>query len=104
MKAHKKAHNFVDTLDNNCTCATGTEDTVHFLLKCAQFNRHRQKLLDTVYPIVSKIYDLQVLDESFLTNNLLYGDKKFSLKENRELVTATVNFVLHSKRFTELLG
>ena len=102
LKAHKKAHNFADTSNNNCACAVGTEDTVHFLLKCVQFNAHRQKLLDTVYPIISKIYDLQVLEDSFLTNILLYGDKKLTLKENRELVKATVNFIQNSKRFTEL--
>ena len=85
LKAHKKAHNFADTFDNNCACANGSEDTIHFLLKCTQFNTHRQKLLDTVHLIVPKIYDLQLLDESFLTNILLYGDKKLTLKENRDI-------------------
>ena len=33
LKAHKKAHNFIDTPDDTCACATGSESNIHFLLK-----------------------------------------------------------------------
>ena len=92
LKAHKKTHNFLDTFDDNCACGTGSENNVHFLLKCAQFNQQREKLLSTAYPIISKIYDLELIEESSLTNILLYGDKKVTFEENRKLVKATVLF------------
>ena len=99
LKAHKYAHNFLDTSDGNCSCATGIENNIHFLLKCTNFDNQRKNLLETVYPILSSLYDLEQLKESNLASILLYGDNKLTLTQNRKILNATINFILSSKRF-----
>ena len=44
LKNHKKLHNFQDTDDDTCQCTLHAETTCHFLLKCPNFNSHRQEL------------------------------------------------------------
>ena len=102
LKSHKKAHNFLDTFDDNCSCSNGSENTVHFLLKCFHFVNHRVKLLNTVLPIILNHYNLELLGESNLVTILLYGDKKFTINENQKILKATISFILSSKRFTEI--
>ena len=48
LKAHKKAHNFTDTPDDKCSCNTGIENNVHFLIKCPHYTNQRQIMLSTV--------------------------------------------------------
>ena len=48
LKAHKKAHNFQDTLNNICLCGNGVEDTEHYLLLCPFFTDARNILFDNV--------------------------------------------------------
>ena len=100
LKAHKLAHHFTDTPVSICSCNSGTEDNIHFLLKCPHFNILRQKLLDTILPIISKLYDVVSLDEFQLVKILLYGDKGLNFNDNQRILNATIYFILNSKRFT----
>ena len=101
LKAHKKAHKFIDTLDDNCSCSTGREDNSHFFLKCPYFNHHREKMFSTVNPILSRLYNLSEIDRLKLINILLYGDKKLNEHENRKILRACIQFILNSNRFSD---
>ena len=99
LKAHKKSHNFKDTPDDNCLCCTGREDLTHFLLKCPLFSNQREKLLRTVNPILT---DLESFEDSNLPKILLYGHKTLENIKNRSILKATINFILDTKRFSEV--
>ena len=90
LKAHKNAHNFIDTPENTCYCNTGIEDNIHYLLKCPRFTLHRQKLFDSVNPIISQFYDVTLLDDLAFVEILLYGNKNLTFADNHRILNATI--------------
>ena len=72
---HKFRHNFHDTLNPLCFCSLELETTQRYLLRCRIFASARLALmndLDLIDPTISQ------LNETALTNILLYGDSKKS--------------------------
>ena len=101
LKRHKKDHNFFGYEDDTCNCLTGPETPSHFLLHCPNFIVHRKMLFDTVNPVL-RSHNIPFLDdESFLTL-LLYGDERFSHKENQNILKATIKFIRNTSRFSQL--
>ena len=98
LKAHKLRHNFKDTPDDTCTCFTGTESTLHFLLSCPMFDAHRVKLLETVTPVINKL-NLE-LDNSVLGKILLYGDRALNPTQNKTILEATLDYIRKSGRLS----
>ena len=74
----------------------GTEDTDHFFLFCPFYDSHRIVLRTKVNAIFSR-NDLNLV----LSSNLyLYGHDSLSHQDNRDILLATLEFILNSNRFT----
>ena len=99
LKSHKKSHKFLDTPDDICCCSLDTETTHHFFLYCPQFNEHRRLLFETINPLLLE-NNLRFLDEKNLIHLLLYGHEKLDPESNNIFLTATINFIRVSSRFS----
>ena len=74
----------------------GAEDTDHFFLFCPFYDSHRIVLRTEVNAILSR-NDLNLVMSS---NLYLYGHGPLSPQDNREILLATLEFILNSNRFT----
>ena len=56
-----------------------------------------------MYPIISKLLDVTVINDTDLEKILLYGNGNmgFNFIENRDILKSTIYFILNSKRFAE---
>ena len=102
LRAHKFRHKFSDTPNDTCPCKAGTcsaeaETTSHFLLSCPFFNFHRDKLLETVNPIIRDLDSGR--DNSSLVKLLLYGNESLNPSQNCKILEATLDFICNSGRF-----
>ena len=79
LRHHKKRHNFADTPSENCLCKNGIEDTLHFLLLCPFYVRHRTALTTCVEEILHR-NNLNDLKNS--KNLYLYGHPSLSISDN----------------------
>ena len=96
LKAHKFRHKFLDTPSDICTCRSGTESTIHFLICCPIFNAHRERMMELVQPIIGQLN----VDDSDLSKILLYGIKELSQAQNQEILKATLNYIRETGRFS----
>ena len=94
LRSHKKHHNFLDTPSDKCLCKQGIEDTKHFLLQCPFYATHREALVNTVNRILRK-NNINVIDDLQL---YLYGNSSLSHIDNREILTATIQFIKNTDR------
>ena len=101
LKRHKMNHNFLDTPVDICQCTRNAETTHHFLLECTLFSTHRQKLLETIDPILF-LNDLDNISDRNKVHLLLYGHEKLNCIENRVVLKATINFISQSDRFSRV--
>ena len=88
---------FLDTPSDICLCKNGIEDTHHFLLKCEFYSNHRTKMITKVTNILSE-NDLSHLDKT--VQLYLYGDSSLSFTENKEILSATIEYIMNTNRFT----
>ena len=100
LKSHKKSHNFLDTPDDLCACLLNVETTQHFLLKCPNYNVHRQNLFQIVNTILLA-NDINHLNDLELVRLLLYGHDKLTFHVNQTLLKATMNFIGMTQRFSK---
>ena len=96
LRSHKFRHNFVDTQSDKCLCHQGVEDTCHFLLFCPFYETCRATLITGVQSILQKNdvncdVDLKVL---------LYGHPSLDDKDNRNIITLTISYIINTKRFS----
>ena len=54
-----------------------------------------------MYPVISKLLDVTVINDTDLEKILLYGNMGFNFIENRDILKSTIYFILNSKRFAE---
>ena len=102
LNEHKVRHNFQDSLNPLCSCSLEVETTfIIYFLHCHYYNDIRKTLLDIVKEIAN-IYLSDFIDET-LVNLLLYGNSIYSLEENKEVIKASINFILLSQRFAGAL-
>ena len=87
--------------DNICICNTGVEDNIHYLLKCPRYAFQRQKLFDLAYPIISKLNEMSLFEDSNLVKILLYGESRLNVYDNSRILKASIYFILNSKRFAQ---
>ena len=72
---HKFRHSFWDSLDPMCNCCKDAKTIKHFLLHRQHFTHERHTPLESITDIDSS---LLFLNEKYLTQTLLYGDKRFT--------------------------
>ena len=100
LREHKFKHSFQDSLNPVCKCGAEVESTTRFLLHCPIYNNDWSSLLSTIRNIDCKL--LEITDSS-LTQTLLYGNPSFYIITNSPILNATIDFILSTKRFEEVL-
>ena len=98
LKAHKHRHKFKDTPSDACVCGNGPESTLHFLLLCPLFKISREKLFETIDPILKNLNT--VLDNALLSKFLLYGNENLTPLQNRSILQATLEYIQNTKRLS----
>ena len=93
--------NFQDCLNPLCSCSLQVETTNHYFLHCHYYNDICKTLLDTVKEITNRC--LSDFNDETLVNLFLYGNSIYSLEENKEVIKASINFILSSQRFAGAL-
>ena len=89
-------HDFQDSLDPLCSCGNDIESTVHFFLHCPNFTTQRQTLLNKLKSINASII---AENENSVDRTLLFGRPDFSHSTNKEIIIATISFILITERF-----
>ena len=100
LNEHKFKNNFQDTLNPLCTCGCDVENTCHFLLHCPNFLSERNTPLNKSTNIDSNILNQA---DATITKTLLFGNWKYSDKINLQILNASIDFILTTKRFDEPL-
>ena len=100
LREHKSKHSFQDYINPLCSCSLDVESTIHYFLHCPQFTIERHTLLNTISQTDNKLLES---NESNLIQHLLFGDPSKDTETNTEILNATVNYVLTTKRFDERL-
>ena len=83
-----------------CACGYDIENTCHFLLHCPNFLTERNTLLNKIANIDNNILN-QV--DATITKTLLFDNSKYSNEISLQILNASINFILASKRFDEPL-
>ena len=81
-----------------CTCDCDVENTGHFLLHCPNFLTERNTLLNKINNIGSNILNQA---DATITKTLLFGNPKYSNEINLQILNASIDFILTSKRIDE---
>ena len=100
LSKHKVQHNFADTVSLLCSCALETECTDHFFLRCQKYVSFRTALMNELSSINSGIISLR---PSALLEVILYGDKMLNDNSNKQILTATINYIKNTQRFEQSL-
>ena len=74
----KFSHNFQNCINLLCFCGMDIESTSHFFLYWTLFNEKRITLMSTLSNIDCKLIEM---NESSLTETLLFGNSLFDLKK-----------------------
>ena len=100
LREHKFKHNFQDTLNPICNCGEDIETSCHYLLHCSLYTNERLALLNIIQGIDKSILELT---DSHIVEVLLYGRKLLDISSNTNILNATIDFLLETKRFDERL-
>ena len=76
------------------------ESTVHFLFHCPMYITERHTLLSTIENIDNNLLHLC---EPVLIRALLFGSNSFDTDANTNVLNATVEYIISTKRSDELL-
>ena len=78
------------------SCGKDIESTVHFFFHCPNFTTQRQTLLNKL-----KIFNASIMteNENSFVRTLLFGRPDFNYSTNKEIINATISFVLTTERF-----
>ena len=100
LREHKNRHNFLDTPSGRCSCGTGIESTVHFLLICPLYTAPREELFETIRPFFEpKLQPMHTFDQNSLIEILLRGHEDLSSLQNKGILSATIGFIRKTERF-----
>ena len=92
----KFKQNFQDSVDPFCSCGNDIESIVHFFLHCPNFTTQRQTLLNKLKSINASI---MTENENSVVRTLLFGRPDFNYSTNKEIINATISFILTTERF-----
>ena len=97
LKEHKCTDNFQDSVDPLCSCGNDIESAVHFFLHCPNFTTQRQTLLNKLKSINASI---MTENENSVVRTPLFGRPDFNYSTNKEIINATISFILTTERFS----
>ena len=92
--------NIVFKIHAFCSCGLDIESTAHFLLHCPTYITERRTLLSAIENTDNSLLDLC---EPVLIKTLLFGSNTFDTNANTNVLNATIEYVLSTKRFEEPL-
>ena len=95
LKEYKFKHNFQDCVDHLCSCGNDIESRVHFFPHCPNFTTQRQTLLNKLKRINASI---MVENNNSVVRTLLFGRPDFHYSTNKEIINATITFILTTER------
>ena len=98
LHEHKFKNNFQDTLNPLCTCGCDVEN-MSLLLHCPNFLSERNTLLNKITNIDSNILNQA---DATVTKALPFDNTKYSNEINLQILNASINFILTSKRLWNL--
>ena len=98
LREHKFKHSFQDTLNPFCKCGQDIETPCHYLLHCPNYNTERNALLNNIRQIVPNILNHS---DSQITKILLFGDNSFKIEVNTNILNASINYLISTRRFSE---
>ena len=96
LRYHKFKHGFLDAIDPLCSCSTRIENTVHYFLHCANFSFARNTFLNEIAIVDRSIIDQ---DDIKIIEAFLYGNKTYSVNDNKLILDASIKYILETKRF-----
>ena len=100
LRKHKFEHSFQDSLNPLCTCGLDIESTTHLFLSCPTYITERRTLLSTTENTDNNLLDLC---EPVLIRTLLFGSNSFDTDANTNIINATIEYILSTKRFDQPL-
>ena len=95
LKEHNFKHNFQDSVDPMCSCSSGIEATIHFFLRCTNFNIQRQTLFDKIATTDTNIL---TENEDSIVNTLLFGKPNSENSVNNAMLNASIKYILPTER------
>ena len=98
LRDHKFKHNFQDILNPICNCGEDIETLCHYLLHCSLYTNERLALLSVIQGIDNSILELA---DSHIVEVLVYGREFLDFSRNTNILNATIDFLLETKRFGE---
>ena len=99
LREHKFKNSFQDFLNPFCSCGLDIESTAHYLLHCPTYITERRTLLSTIENIDNNLLDLY---EPVLIKTP-FGSNSFDTNANTNVLNATIEYVLSTKRCEEPL-
>ena len=79
------------------SCSSGIETTIHFFLRCENFNIEKQTLFDKVATIDANIL---TENEDSIVNILLFGKPNSENSFNKAMLNVSVEYILSTERFS----
>ena len=92
---YKLRQNF-ESLSTICACNSGIEINGHFLLHCHIYGQIRNDLFDQLSEIPG--LQLEHLSSVALCEFLLFGNPRFNNIANKQILEATISFILLTRR------
>ena len=96
LSEHKFKHSFQDSLNPTCSFGNDIDTSAHFLHQCPNFSNESTTFLDIIGSINRNIL---TIDDSQVTETLLYGDSKLNNINNTLILNSTIDFLIASKTF-----
>ena len=87
---------FQDSVDPLCSSGNDIESTANLFLHCANFTTQRQTLLNKRKSINASIL---AENENSVVRTLSFGRQVFICSTNKEIINATVSFILTTEQF-----
>ena len=95
LHERKFKNRFKDTLNLICTCGCNVENTCYLLL-CPNFLSKKNTILNKITNIDSNILNQ---GNTTLAKRFLFSNSKYSIEVNLEVLNASIDFILTSKKF-----
>ena len=100
LRDNKFKRNFQDIPNPICNCAENIESSCYYLLHWSFYTSDRLVLLNVIQGIDNSIFELT---DCNAVEVILYGRKVLDISSNINVVNATINFLLETKRFDKRL-
>ena len=100
LRGYKFNHSLEDSINPLCNCRHNIESTTHSFLHCSLYINKRRTLLGTLTNLNCSLLDNT---GSVPTLTLYFGNTSFTSNRNLEILIASINYALSTKKFDKVL-